>query len=56
MLTWLAEHKPFVLHLIIIVRYVPDALVESADLVTETREVKHPFAGQGIRVQAGIEF
>ena len=55
-LAWLAEHKPAMLHLIITGRYAPPALVEFADLVTEMCEVKHPFAAQGIRAQAGIEF
>lgn len=53
---WLAEHKPPLQHLIITGRYAPPALIEFADLVTEMHEVKHPFAQQGIRAQAGIEF
>ena len=53
---WLAEHKPPRLHLIITGRYAPEALVEFADLVTEMREVKHPFAEQQIQAQPGIEF
>jgi cob(I)alamin adenosyltransferase len=36
-------------------RGAPDALVDFADLVTEMREVKHPFQ-RGIRAQPGIEF
>ncbi len=55
-LAWLAEHKPAMLHLIITGRYAPPALIEFADLVTEMHEVKHPFAQQQIRAQAGIEF
>ncbi len=53
---WLAAHKPALQHVIITGRYAPPALIEFADLVTEMREVKHPFATQGIRAQAGIEF
>ena len=53
---WLRENKPEMLHLIITGRNAPQALVDYADLVTEMREVKHPFAGQGIRAQAGIEY
>lgn len=53
---WLAEHKPAMLHLVITGRNAPPALIDFADLVTEMREVKHPFAQQGIRAQAGIEF
>lgn len=55
-LGWLAEHKPPMLHVIITGRYAPAALVEFADLVTEMREVKHPFAQQQLLAQAGIEF
>lgn len=54
--TWLREHKPPMLHLIITGRDAPPALVEYADLVTEMREIKHPFKDQGIRAQKGIEF
>ena len=53
---WLQAHKPPMLHLIITGRDAPPALVEMADLVTEMREIKHPYAQQGIRAQKGIEF
>ena len=36
-------------------RNAPDGLIEFADLVTEMREIKHPFQ-RGIRAQPGIEF
>jgi cob(I)alamin adenosyltransferase len=52
---WLKEHKPPELHLIITGRAAPDALIEYADLVTEMREIKHPFV-RGIKAQPGIEF
>jgi cob(I)alamin adenosyltransferase len=52
---WLREHKPAELHLIITGRDAPEELIEYADLVTEMREVKHPFA-RGIKAQPGIEF
>jgi cob(I)alamin adenosyltransferase len=55
-LRWLAGHKPPMQHVVITGRYAPPALVEFADLVTEMHEVKHPFAQQQIRAQAGIEF
>jgi cob(I)alamin adenosyltransferase len=55
-LGWLAEHKPPMQHVIITGRYAPPALVDFADLVTEMTELKHPFAQQQIRAQAGIEF
>ena len=43
------------LHIVVTGRDAPAALVEAADLVTEMREVKHPF-NAGIRAQRGIEF
>jgi cob(I)alamin adenosyltransferase len=43
------------MHIIITGRDAPEALVEYADLVTEMREVKHPYQ-LGIKAQAGIEF
>jgi cob(I)alamin adenosyltransferase len=54
--SWLAEHKPAMLHLIITGRYAPPELIDYADLVTEMMLVKHPFKEQGIRAQRGIEF
>lgn len=43
------------LHLVLTGRDAPEGLVEAADLVTEMREIKHPFTA-GIRAQQGIEF
>ena len=37
-------------------RYAPPELIAYSDLVTEMREVKHPFKDQGIRAQRGVEF
>lgn len=42
-------------HLILTGRDVPDALVEMADLVTEMKEIKHPFQ-KGILAQPGIDY
>jgi cob(I)alamin adenosyltransferase len=53
---WLAANKPPMLHLIITGRDAPAGLIAFADLVTDMRAVKHPFAEQGIRAQKGIEF
>ncbi len=53
---WLRANKPPMLHLIITGRDAPPALVEFADLVTEMREIKHPYREQGIKGQRGIEF
>ncbi|MCI0778196.1 MAG: cob(I)yrinic acid a,c-diamide adenosyltransferase, partial [Chloroflexi bacterium] len=33
----------------------PQGLIEFADLVTEMREIKHPYEG-GVKAQPGIEF
>jgi cob(I)alamin adenosyltransferase len=52
---WLHANKPPTLHLIITGRDAPAELVEYADLVTEMREIKHPF-NQGIKAQPGVEF
>jgi cob(I)alamin adenosyltransferase len=43
------------LHIVVTGRDAPEALIAVADLVTEMREVKHPFTA-GIRAQQGIEF
>lgn len=43
------------LHIIVTGRNAPPELVETADLVTEMKEVKHPFHA-GIYAQQGIEF
>ena len=52
---WLKANKPKELHLIITGRSAPEDLIEYADLVTEMREIKHPYT-RGIKAQAGIEF
>ncbi len=43
------------LHVVVTGRGAHPALIELADLVTEMREIKHPFK-EGIRAQPGIEF
>ncbi len=48
------EKQP-ALHIVLTGRNAPDKLVEKADLVTEMKEVKHPF-NAGIYAQQGIEF
>jgi len=47
--------KPSRLHLVLTGRNAAQEVVEAADLVTEMREVKHPFAA-GIPAQKGIEY
>ena len=43
------------LHIIMTGRNAPPELIEAADLVTEMKEIKHPFHA-GIFAQQGIEF
>lgn len=47
--------RPKWLHVIITGRGAPPELIDAADLVTEMREIKHPFQ-KGIKAQAGLEF
>ena len=51
----LLDAKPEPLHLILTGRNAHPRIIERADLVTEMREVKHPYA-QGIPAQRGIEY
>ena len=43
------------LHIVVTGRDAPATLIAAADLVTEMREIKHPFQ-TGIKAQRGIEF
>jgi cob(I)alamin adenosyltransferase len=47
--------RPRDLHVVITGRDAPQALIDFADLVTEMREVKHPFQ-IGIKAQPGVDF
>lgn len=47
--------RPVAMHVVCTGRGAPRALVEAADLVTEMREVKHPFQ-QGLLAQRGFDF
>jgi len=51
----LLDIRPPWLHLLLTGRGAPDALIARADLVTEMREIKHPFQ-QGLFAQKGIDF
>jgi len=51
----LVDGKPEKMHLVITGRNAPEALIERADLVTEMREIKHPYQ-QGILAQQGVDF
>jgi cob(I)alamin adenosyltransferase len=49
------RERPRHVHVVITGRNAPDALVEAADLVSEMKLVKHPFAS-GIKAQIGVDF
>jgi len=52
---WLKANRPENLHLVITGRHAPEPLLETADLVTEVLEIKHPYQ-KGMLAQPGIEF
>lgn len=49
------RQRPPMQHVVITGRDAPAELIDYADLVTEMREVKHPYKS-GIRAQPGVEF
>ncbi len=49
------RHKPEMVHVILTGRNAHPTIVELADLVTEMREIKHPYQ-KGIVAQRGIEY
>jgi cob(I)alamin adenosyltransferase len=49
------KKKPEMIHVILTGRNAHPSIVEMADLVTEMREVKHPYQ-KGILAQRGIEY
>jgi len=49
------KKKPEELHIILTGRDAPQAIIDIANLVTEMREIKHPFQ-EGVYAQKGIEF
>jgi cob(I)alamin adenosyltransferase len=49
------RQKPEMLHVILTGRSAHPLIVECADLVTEMREVKHPYQ-KGVMAQRGIEY
>lgn len=51
----LLDDKPAGIHLVLTGRDASDIIIEKADLVTEMKEIKHPYH-QGIKAQQGIEF
>jgi len=51
----LIKSKPDNLDLVLTGNYVKDEIIEIADLVTEMKEIKHPFQ-KGIKAKKGIDF
>jgi len=47
--------RPEGLHVLVTGRDAPARLIEIADLVTEMREIKHPYR-TGVKAQKGIEW
>lgn len=47
--------RPLMQHVVITGRGAPAELIDAADLVTEMKQIKHPFR-KGIKAQAGVEF
>lgn len=53
--SFLNDEKPPTTHVVLTGRGAPEALIDSADLVTEMTMIKHPFKA-GIKAQAGVEY
>jgi cob(I)alamin adenosyltransferase len=49
------SQRPLMQHVVITGRGAPQELLEQADLVTEMRQIKHPFR-KGVKAQPGVEF
>ena len=49
------DAKPEKTSLVLTGNYVPEAIMAAADLVTEMREIKHPYQ-RGIKAKKGIDF
>lgn len=49
------QSRPPNVHVVITGRQAPQALADAADLVTEMREIEHPYQ-QGIKAMPGIDF
>ncbi len=51
----LIKSKPTNIHLVLTGRGAPKKVIQAADLVTEMKEIKHPYR-KGILAQKGVEF
>jgi len=50
------EHRTTPSHIVVTGRNAPDELIAIADLVTEMKEIKHPFRDRGVKASKGVEF
>jgi len=51
----LIKNKPKHVELVLTGRHAPSQIIEAADLVTEMKEVKHPF-NKGYQARKGVEY
>lgn len=51
----LIKNKPQKLHLVLTGNHAKNEILEIADLITEMREIKHPFKS-GIKAKKGVDF
>lgn len=49
------KNRPEDLHVVVTGRDAPQSLIDTADLVTEMTEIKHPYHA-GVKAQKGIEY
>ncbi len=52
----LLDKKPPHVEVVLTGRNAPQELIDRADLVTEMREIKHPFTDSGLKSRKGIEY
>jgi cob(I)alamin adenosyltransferase len=50
------KKKPENVELVLTGRYAPEKIINIADMVTEVKEVKHPYSTMGIKARQGIEW
>ncbi|MDP8023356.1 MAG: cob(I)yrinic acid a,c-diamide adenosyltransferase [Nitrososphaeria archaeon] len=51
----LIKEKPESVELVLTGRYAPQEIIDKADLVTEMKEIKHPYS-KGVSARKGIEY
>lgn len=51
----LLDARPDSLELVLTGRYMPQSLLDRADLITEMKEIRHYYAAQGLLARDGIE-